>query len=552
MTPSRASRPIRPPSWTFPAFALLFLLQAVPGVTLNSFTNDEPMEISNGFHYWDQGDVLSHNRHPPLSQALQALPLWLSGFKGSSSKGDALDRARDFLFVINKERLGTAEVLSRIPSLLAGLGLGFLLFLAARGFPRPALLAVMGLWALNPTLLAFSGLAMADVPAAFFFFAAVLAFQRARDGEGMGRAVLAGGLAAAAALCKFSALMLLPIFLALETLTWVGKGRSFPWPKVLRRWAGGVMGFVGVTYLVYAPALAGLGGAVPFQAFWAGLMDMAHYGGHPSYFMGHASRKGHLLYFPLAFVLKTPLLTTCLLLLGAFLLALRKVRMGPWLWLPGLFFFLAMVPVQNLGVRYLIPAFPFLFLVGGVAVGWLWERVSRLRRPFWKAVFLSLIGFQTLGVLASFPRHLGYFNEAVSPTAKLYWLGDSNLDIGQDLKRVVREGKRRGWGKVHLAYLGGVDVSAYGLDWGPWHISDLKGPRPGTTYLVNVSFIQLAPLFYPETLPIASGWLTETPPTGKVGEGWFFFEFPGTTPAPDPKDAVVDSVPFLQKRGYGP
>jgi len=521
-------------------------------VTLNSFTNDEPMEISNGFHYLTQGDVLSHNRHPPLAQALQALPLWAIGFKGVSAGGDALDRAHDFLFVTHQERLGIAEVLARLPSLLAGLGLGFLLFRMTRGSSRPRLLAVLGLWALNPTLLAFSGLAMADVPVAFFFLAALLAFQRAREGQGMGWSTLAGVLTAAAALCKFSGLMLLPIFLVLEVLSMREEGRSFPWAKVLRRWGGGVAGFLGFTYVVYAPALAGSGWGAPVQAFWSGLMDMVHYGGHPTYFMGHASREGHPLYFPLAFVLKTPLLTTGLFLLGMSLLALRKVRMEPWQWLPGLLFFLAMVPVQNLGVRYLIPAFPFFFLIGGTAAGWLWEKLSHPRKPFWEGAFLCLVVFQTWAVLASFPRHLGYFNEGVSPTAKVYWLGDSNLDIGQDLKRVVREGRKRGWGKVRLAYLGGVDVSAYGLDWEPWRVSDLKGPRPGTTYLVNASFIQLAPLFYPETLPIASGWLAEASPAGKVGDGWFFFEFPGRPLVPDPKDGVLDSAPFLQKRGYGP
>jgi len=152
----------------------------------------------------------------------------------------------------------------------------------------------------------------------------------------------------------------------------------------------------------------------------------------------------------------------------------------------------------------------------------------------------------------NFPGHISYFNEFISPVRKMGLLADSNLDWGQDHRRVAREARSRGWGIVKMAYLGGVDPSVYGTLWEPWRQSDLKGPKPGTTYLVNLSFFQLAPIFYPETMPIASGWLVETPPTGKIADSWVYFEVPGKAPPVEPSDPILASVPFQQKRGYAP
>ncbi|HJT25180.1 MAG TPA: hypothetical protein VJ873_11440, partial [bacterium] len=60
--------------WFF-LFAVLFSLQIIPRWWSDSLTNDEPLEITNGYFYLTHGDVLSHYKHPPFSKALEALPL---------------------------------------------------------------------------------------------------------------------------------------------------------------------------------------------------------------------------------------------------------------------------------------------------------------------------------------------------------------------------------------------------------------------------------------------------------------------------------------------
>lgn len=538
--------------WLLP-FALVFVPQVLPRFWGDSLTNDEPMEITNGYFYLTQGDVLSHHRHPPFSEALSALPLLALHLKGPATYSDAIDRALAFFFKDNLDLLQAMTIGGRMPSLLFGLGIGFLIFILTRSQPLAVCLSALGLWAFNPTFSAFSGLALADIPVSFFFLAAVMAFEHCRHNDSWKSGLLAGVLAGMAVTSKFSALVLIPTFLLLELLS----GKSLARPQknkkgragVASRWAWGAAGFALWIFFLYLPGTLLLPGHLsPFNYFWQGFMDMASYKDHPVYFMGSVGRENHLAYFPVAFLLKNPLPFLAFLAVGFGLMAARRIQLPFWRWIPGLTLVLVILPVQDLGVRYLLPAFPFFILVAAAAFGWFWERTGR--RKIWRIPLLALALFQMAVVGASFPHAISYFNELVPAERKLYWLGDSNLDISQDLGRLSKTAQQRGWKKVKLAYFGGSDPSAYGIPWEPWRERDLKGPEPGEVYAVNAGFFQLAPTFYPETLPIATGWLSQTPPTGQINDTWYYFEVPGN-PTPAQGD-ILFSAPFQQHRGYAP
>jgi len=78
-----------------------------------------------------------------------------------------------------------------------------------------------------------------------------------------------------------------------------------------------------------------------------------------------------------------------------------------------------------------------------------------------------------------------------------------------------------------------VDLSFYGIPVEPWSLKDIEGPQPGRVYVVNKTFFQLGPLFYPDLIRIARCWASQYPPTGLVGDAWLYFEEPGE-PQPDP------------------
>ena len=560
----------------FLLFAFLFALQIIPRFWGDSLTNDEPMEITNGFYYLTQGDVLSHAKHPPFSKALQALPLLAFHLKEPQGSADAMNRAYTFFFRDNLGQLRAMTIGGRLSSLILGLGIGFLLFKITRKSPLPVLLFALSLWAFDPTISAFSGLALADIPVAFFFLASILAFKRSQEDGSWKPAFFAGILSGMAVTCKFSGLVLIPLFLILEIFSPTRRQESHRFkhnqkPKhVLRisgfpffplaswrlggenfkkRWLWGTAGFGLWIFLLYLPGTLCLPGHLsPFHYFWDGFREMAGYKGHPVYFMGQVGRENHWAYFPVAFLIKNPLPFLALLGAGLGLMAFRRSQFPLWQWMPGVLFFAAIMPTQDLGIRYLLPAYPFFILVASQAAGWLWEKSGKKR--VWKIALAGLALFQVASVGLNFPHPISYFNELVSPEGKFFWLGDSNLDISQDLGRLTATAKQKGWEKVKLAYLGGVDPSAYGLPWEPWREGDLKAPQPGTIYAVNASFFQLAPALYPETMPIATGWLSQASPSGKINDTWYYFEIPGKR-EPSLGNFVM-SVPFQQNRGYAP
>jgi hypothetical protein len=191
-----------------------------------------------------------------------------------------------------------------------------------------------------------------------------------------------------------------------------------------------------------------------------------------------------------------------------------------------------------MGIRYLLPSFPFLILMGAFLAEHLWNW-----RPSWgihggKLLVSGLLMFHCESALAQSPHFMSYFNELVPSERKVFFLGDSNLDMGQDVKRLAETAKQRGWGTVKLALFGGaVDPSVYGMKWNYWTKKDLAGPQPGQVYAVNMFLLQLGPIFVPSLKSIAESWVISTPPTGRVGDSWIFFEIPGKA-APDPSTPI--------------
>jgi hypothetical protein len=219
---------------------------------------------------------------------------------------------------------------------------------------------------------------------------------------------------------------------------------------------------------------------------------------------------------------------------------------------PPILFGVALLQVLNIGVRYLLPSFPFLFLMAGEGMAWFWSnRIGGFSLRFSRVLVVVSCLWQAQSVMGFPGTSLGYFNETVPVEKRIHYLGDSNLDWGQDLKRVASFAKRKGWGKVRLAYLGGVDPKVYGLDWVPWDEDDLRGPQPGRIYLVNASFLQLGVVSYSSVRPIAESWLADRTPDGRIGDAWYYFEVPGKDLS-NPKAKLLVSVPFLEYRGYTP
>ena len=131
----------------------------------------------------------------------------------------------------------------------------------------------------------------------------------------------------------------------------------------------------------------------------------------------------------------------------------------PAAWLLGLFSF---VIGLNVGLRYVLPIYPFLFTAAGV-IG---QAIEGRRR--WQRAVAALLFGSLWSTLLIAPRFLSYFNAFVGGPSNGYkYLSDSNVDWGQDLRDLRNTMATLKIERVYLAYFGLADPSLYGIQWVP-------------------------------------------------------------------------------------
>jgi hypothetical protein len=152
----------------------------------------------------------------------------------------------------------------------------------------------------------------------------------------------------------------------------------------------------------------------------------------------------------------------------------------------------AMVSHTNIGHRHILPLYPAVFVFAGAATGWLTWRPGR-----W--VLAGLLVWLAAGNLWAWPHYLGYFNELIGgPSRGHRWLADSNLDWGQDLRRLARYADEHPEERIKLAYFGSADATRYGHDWEmlPSYLPNRKSPAELTTGTYVISVTQLVGVYY--------------------------------------------------------
>ncbi len=484
---------------------------AVHAMRGNSATFDEGAHLPAGYAYLVLSDHRLNPEQPPLVKLLAAAPLValrpeLKTTDRSWTEARQWEFGRRFLYRWNDaDRL---LFLGRLPVVALASCLVVSVFLAARRhFGIAAAVASTLLAALSPDVLAHGALVTTDLAFALFFFLAILAFERLLEHATPGR-LLAAGLATGAAFAsKFSAPILLPVFMILglwslrETVpiesSLVGGTHKLEGARARLSHALLLLAVVGALALavvwacygfraplspdpvvraelrkplesaqpgalLYAVAFAGRAGIVP-EDYARGLLFVSeHSAARPTFLLGEQRDHGFPHYFAVTFLLKTPV---PLLLLAA--LALAR---APWLrrrdaalvWIP-VAVYLAATATRGLqiGHRHLLPIYPFLFLAAGEAAARLWS----WRAPKGAVITAILALWYAGGTLLQHPHHLAYFNElGGGPLNGWRLLVDSNLDWGQDLKRLAEWVRTNHVARLKLSYFGSADPAYYGIE----------------------------------------------------------------------------------------
>src|SRR5262249_41698115 len=236
-----------------------------------------------------------------------------------------------------------------------------------------AAMVAMALASLEPNLVAHSALVTTDLGVALFIFLAVYLLWEYLQLPTWGRLAAVGVSTGLALASKFSALFLvaaLSLILALLIIT--GEPCALPANKTrIDRWAK--IAQVGTLFLIvlFVAFLT----VVPvyfFQgigAWMTGLREfLAHADtGHLSFLLGNYSYQGWWNYFGIAFLIKTPV--GSLLLIAASLVFYRVgkplQRRDAILLLiaPTLIFIATTQAKVNIGLRHILPVYPFLFVL---------------------------------------------------------------------------------------------------------------------------------------------------------------------------------------------
>ena len=464
-----------------------------------SITIDEIVMIPAAYYHLAAANPQLVHEHPPLSKIMAGIPLLFiqpdeikpeqeTALEGS---GDAKWQYQESFWQNNYDRFPALSFWPRLGMIVLTIGLGMILFSFSRELfgDRVAMIAV-ALFSLEPTVVAHGRVVQTDVPATFgylLFFYALYLYNRERTTR---RAIWLGAATAVAVLAKFSLLIVGPVLLAFFLWGWWKASAAIR--RSLFREA--LVLFVAMLVVINAAYLFQHHALLPAEIDWVRepksaypnailttvkffdiflpkdfvlgiLFQLRHNAyGHAAGLLGMYSQTGWWYYFPVAFALKTtlPFLLLALTSLGwaTYQAARKRDQRFVWLLVPfAIYTVFVLFSNIDIGVRYYLPAYPFLFILGAVLLSRLLisKRVARL------GMIIALMLFAWIGVEAvrAFPNHMSYMNQLASRAPHWWYLSDSNVEWGDDLKGLadylhahgetrVTDGTLGGWFILHF------------------------------------------------------------------------------------------------------
>ncbi|HKB08510.1 MAG TPA: glycosyltransferase family 39 protein [Candidatus Polarisedimenticolia bacterium] len=470
------------------ALALLaaLLVQGLIFIGESSQTSDEAAHLAAGYSYLKAADFRLNPEHPPLIKEWAALPLLLLHLK--FPWGPLWEQSEEWnigrIFVHeNLVPNDTLLLLGRLPILLLSLALGWFLFLWGRALfgPRGALLG-LALYVFDPNVVAHSSLITTDLGLTLFIFLAVYALWIWSERPSPGPLVLCGLMVGGAFASKFTSFWILPILFALLVLLffWDAPLPLRPWrrrdevtgPQTARRALGLLLLAVCLALLTLVVVVGSYAGTGVMQYLVGLERGLRHSGvGHKAYLLGQYSEAGWWWYFLYAYLIKTPIGT--LLLVQASLAALllgRRIRFKEefFLWVPiAVIVLITCVWRVNIGLRHILPIYPFLYLSAGRLAMRPGTGAPAPRR--WPAALAAggIVACLIWNVLSAWritPYQLAYFNELIGGPANGHLhLLDSNLDWGQASKALRRYVESENLPIIYCAFSGNTDPWYYGV-----------------------------------------------------------------------------------------
>jgi 4-amino-4-deoxy-L-arabinose transferase-like glycosyltransferase len=263
-------------------------------------------------------------------------------------------------------------------------------FLWARDLFGPAAgLLALGLYAFSPNLLAHGMLITTDVPVTVFILLTLYLFWRQHDNPRWPNSIVTGLALGAAMASKYSGGML-PLLVATLAMLRIFRDsdRKHALLAEIRNLA--IMAATSL-FVIEASYLFTVSPLTYFAN--AATVNSNHSPTYEYYLLGQLKQGGWWYYFFVAFIFKATLATLILTLLAAARSFSGLInRTGEQVLLAGIGFYLVVMSsgANDLGIRYLLPIFPLLFI-------WI-SRIAPitgqtgLAEPFWRALRMAGVG----------------------------------------------------------------------------------------------------------------------------------------------------------------
>jgi 4-amino-4-deoxy-L-arabinose transferase-like glycosyltransferase len=476
-----------------------------------SATWNEPYHLLAGYTYWHQADYGVNPEHPPLAKLVGTLPLLFMHLQAPHVGKDDSKLAANRLGVnfVYQNDADSMLMRARLAEALMGLTLLVLMFEAGnRMFGAGIGWIALVLGVFEPNLLAHSTLVTTDLCFTLFYLAAIYALWRVADQSSPRRLAACGVMSGLALASKHSALLLIPtlallaaveIGCQLKNVAGAGKATGPASARGIRAWTGRLIviytlavlvlwGFYGFRFQARPDGLPLWSGIIPSaaplkghvarwavttaahfkllpQSYLFGLIDVMIVTAGPrmSFLREHLYPHSLWYYFPVAFVIKSTIGFLGILSLG--LVAVRswageRYHKAAYLLIPpALLLGAALTAGTNLGVRHILPIYPFLILAASAGA---MELVRRGKA--WAIVVAVLMILHIASSLHTLPNYLAYSNELFGGTANTYRnLSDSNADWGQGLLEARQYLAQRNIKDCWFAYIGTADTAYYHL-----------------------------------------------------------------------------------------
>jgi hypothetical protein len=248
-----------------------------------------------------------------------------------------------------------------------------------------------------------------------------------------------------------------------------------------------------------------------------------------AFLAGQYSTKGWWYFFPLAFSIKTPESIIALFLAGVCLCAIGRdhfLRDDLYALVPIAGFLAATMAANlNIGLRHILPIYPFVLLIAGKSVAVLWNAKS----PLFRALLGALCLFAVVESAAIYPDYLAFFNQLIGgPRNGNKYLVDSNLDWGQDLKGLKRWMTRNNVQHINLSYFGTADPAYYKINYTPLpgapFYAEQSAKMPVLPGLVAVSATNLRGVYFADSWRDFYSPLLKMKPVAVIGYSIYVYQ----------------------------